>query len=244
MAVGKDKSAASAGSTGAGAAGGRTGRLEHRRVRPPTSHPAHTEVQPGGGAGADGPEADGLADEALRPAQDRFISAWGQMGATWGISRTMAEAHALLYITGRPLCTDEVMERLAISRGNASMSLRALLDWGIVSRVHKRGDRKEYFQAEPDAWLILQSVVRERMKREVHPVLAALAEIRDLTGQVEGEGAAAAQPGSAGEHNQRLDGMIQLLQTFADLGQRFVEASPEHLRQTAQALTASAGEAP
>src|SRR4051812_40913730 len=81
--------------------------------------------------------------EKLRNAQDTFIRRWGEMGQTWGINRTMAEIHALLYITGTPLCTDDVMERLHISRGNASMSLRALCDWGIIRRVHKRGERRE-----------------------------------------------------------------------------------------------------
>jgi DNA-binding transcriptional regulator GbsR (MarR family) len=107
------------------------------------------------------------------------------------------------------------------------MSLRALLDWGIVTRVHKRGDRKEYFAAEQDPWLILQSVARERLKRELHPVLASLAELRDTT---ERGGA------SAGDHNRRLDEMIHLLRTFGQLGERFVVAPPEHLRTTAKAL--------
>src|SRR5204863_5893012 len=83
------------------------------------------------------------ADVQLRTAQDLFIRRWGEMGATWGINRTMAEIHALAYIVGLPLCTDDVMERLNISRGNASMSLRALCDWGIIRRLHKRGERRE-----------------------------------------------------------------------------------------------------
>src|SRR4051794_8953293 len=78
--------------------------------------------------------------QQLRTAQDLFIRRWGEMGATWGINRTMAEIHALLYITAQPLCTDDVMERLNISRGNASMSLRALRHWGIIRRPHKRGE--------------------------------------------------------------------------------------------------------
>src|SRR5690606_4668160 len=89
-----------------------------------------------------------ITPDDLTAAQDAFIASWGQMGSTWGISRTMAEIFALLYIIGAPLNTDEVMDRLRISRGNASMSLRALLDWGIVFKVHKRGDRKEYFEAQ------------------------------------------------------------------------------------------------
>jgi DNA-binding MarR family transcriptional regulator len=83
----------------------------------------------------------------LRAAQDLFIRRWGEMGQTWGINRTMAEIHALLYVVGEPLCTDDVMERLNISRGNASMSLRSLCDWGIVRRLHKRGQRREYFES-------------------------------------------------------------------------------------------------
>jgi DNA-binding transcriptional regulator GbsR (MarR family) len=172
------------------------------------------------------PRADsGGARVSAVTAEDRFIGAWGQMGSTWGVSRTMAEVHALLFITGRPLCTDEVMQRLEISRGNASMSLRALLDWGIVARVHKRGDRKEYFEAEQDPWRIVQLVVRERMKREVHPVLAALAELRDAAGD------------SSGDHSARLDAMLDLLQVMDQLGERFVEATPDRLRDTAAALS-------
>src|SRR5213080_3895742 len=83
------------------------------------------------------------AQQQLRTAQDLFIRRWGEMGQTWGINRTMAEIHALCYIVGSPLCTDDVMERLHISRGNASMSLRALCDWGIIRRLHKRGERRE-----------------------------------------------------------------------------------------------------
>ena len=93
----------------------------------------------------------------LKEAQDRFIAIWGQMAGAWGISRTMAEVHALLFITGESLCTDDVMDRLEISRGNASMSLRALLDWGIVERAHRRGDRKEYFRAEQDVWSLFRA---------------------------------------------------------------------------------------
>ena len=118
---------------------------------------------------------------SIRAGQDRFVSIWGEMGSSWGIPRTMAEVHALLYITGEAMCTDDLMQRLQISRGNASMSLRALTDWAIVSRVHKRGDRKEYFRAEQDVWQMFRTILRERKRREIDPVLAALYECRDLT---------------------------------------------------------------
>ena len=122
--------------------------------------------------------------DQLIEAQDRFIASWGQMAGAWGISRTMAEAHALLYITGRPMNTDEIMDRLQISRGNASMSIRALLDWGIISRTHKRGDRKEYFEAEKDVWKIFITISKERKRREIEPAIRLL---RDCAAQTKDE---------------------------------------------------------
>src|SRR5687768_457652 len=92
------------------------------------------------------------ADSALRAAQDLFVRRWGDMGHTWGINRTMAEIYALLYITARPLGTDDIIARLSISRGNASTNLRALCEWGIVQRQHRRGERREYFQSLGDVW--------------------------------------------------------------------------------------------
>jgi len=177
---------------------------------------------------------------SLIEAQDRFVAVWGQMGAAWGISRTMAEVHALLYITGQPLNTDDVMERLQISRGNASMSLRALLDWGTVSRTHKRGDRKEYFVAEQDVWALFRSILRERMKREVDPMLASLFEIRDMTGiePARGhKGAATAEDRQAIlDHNQRLDDLLGFFKTIDKLSQRFVSPSGRGLQMAATML--------
>lgn len=189
----------------------------------------------------------------LDDAQDRFIAAWGQMGGAWGISRTMAEVQALLYITGGPMCTDDIMERLQISRGNASMSVRALLDWGIIVRTHKRGDRKEYFRAEADVWAMFRAIVRERMKREVDPLLASLYEIRDLTGTAsEGRKARRQQAGTGRvpvgrapterasketvEHNARLDAMVDFFETVEQLGQRFVSPAGRGLQLAASLL--------
>src|SRR5215211_1999238 len=112
--------------------------------------------------------------QQLRTAQDLFIRRWGEMGQTWGINRTMAEIHALLYITAQPLCTDDVMERLNISRGNASMSLRALCDWGIIRRLHKRGERREYFESLGDVWEMFSLIAAERKRREMDPVLETI----------------------------------------------------------------------
>lgn len=177
--------------------------------------------------------------EDLKPSQDRFIAAWGRMSGAWGISRTMAEVLALLYITGCPLCTDDVMDRLQISRGNASMSLRALMDWGVVERTHKRGDRKEYFQAEGDVWDLFRAIVRERVKREVDPLLAELHEIRDMTGV----GAKKREDSEIREHNRRLEAMLDFFTTLERLGNRFVSPSGKGL-QIAATLLAATGPAP
>jgi len=199
-----------------------------------------------------GPTTPGLPE-----ARQRFIDVWGQMAGAWGISRTMAEVHALLFITGESLCTDDVMDRLEISRGNASMSLRALLDWGIVERAHRRGDRKEYFRAEQDVWSLFRAIVRERLKREADPLLAALYEIRDLTptpkparrDRVAATPADAAAAAAVTDHNRRLDDMLDFLQTIERLGQRFVSPTGRGLQVAASALTklqdlVSAGQKP
>ncbi len=103
-----------------------------------------------------------------------FIRRWGEMGASWGISRTMAEVHALLYLAVEPLCTDDVMDQLAISRGSASMNLRELVNWGLIQRIHRRGDRKEYFEAETDVWQMFETITRERRRREVLPIMETI----------------------------------------------------------------------
>lgn len=179
---------------------------------------------------------------ALLEAQDGFIAAFGQMGSAWGISRTMAEVQALLYITGEPLCTDDIMERLRISRGNASMSLRALLDWGVISRAHKRGDRKEYFQADQDVWDMFRAILRERMKREVDPLLASLHEIRDKTNtELAGKGKRSRDDDpelrqKIDEHNTRLDSMLRFFETVEALSQKFVSPAGRGLKIAATLL--------
>ncbi len=170
--------------------------------------------------------------DTLAEAQDRFIATWGQMGSAWGISRTMAEVHALLFIIGEPLCTDDVMERLEISRGSASMSLRALVDWGVVARAHKRGDRKEYFAADQDVWTLFRAVVRERMKREIDPLLASLFEIRDMTRGMDG-----GTHGEISEHNLRVDELLQFFEIAQAVGQRFISPSGEGLQAAAEILS-------
>jgi DNA-binding transcriptional regulator GbsR (MarR family) len=96
------------------------------------------------------------------------------MGSAWGINKTMARLHAYLMVAEKPVDTDELMKALAISRGNANLNLRALIDWGLIRRVSKPGERKEFFAAEKDVWTMCCRIARERKKREIEPVLATL----------------------------------------------------------------------
>ncbi len=105
--------------------------------------------------------------EAIR----RFVVFWGEMASNWGINRTMAQIHALLLCSDEPLDTDVIMERLHVSRGNANMNLRSLVDWNLVSKLHLPGSRKDYYLAEKDVWEITARVIQERERREVQPVL-------------------------------------------------------------------------
>jgi DNA-binding transcriptional regulator GbsR (MarR family) len=118
----------------------------------------------------------------LSEAKEKFIQAWGTLGSNWGINRTMAQLHALLMVSPEPLSTDGIMEELNISRGNANMNIRALIDWGLVSKVHKAGERMEYFTAEKDMWKVFRQVAKERRKREVEPIFKVLEEVSHVKG--------------------------------------------------------------
>ena len=113
-------------------------------------------------------------NDALTRARDEFISQWGALGTQWGINRTMAQIHALLMTAIEPMCTDEVMETLEISRGNAHTNLKELVAWGLVRVVVRKGERREYFEAEKDVWTIFTIVARERKRREIEPALSIL----------------------------------------------------------------------
>ena len=115
-----------------------------------------------------------MSQNPFEAARHLFIRRWGEMAASWGISRTMAEIHALLYLSTAPLCTDDVMEQLEVSRGSASTNLRELVNWGLIFGVHRRNDRKEYFEAEKDVWQMFETILRERRRREIQPIVETL----------------------------------------------------------------------
>lgn len=111
-------------------------------------------------------------------AKAKFIQTWGTLATQWGINRTMAQIHALLLIAPEPLSAEDVMEQLLISRGNANMNLRDLIDWGLIFRHLKPGERREFFVAEKDIWKVARQVAKERRRREIKPVLEVLAELQ------------------------------------------------------------------
>jgi DNA-binding transcriptional regulator GbsR (MarR family) len=113
----------------------------------------------------------------IKEGKEKFIEAWGKMASDWGINRTMAQVHALLLIVPDSLTADEVMEQLDISRGNANMNIRALMDWGLVHKSLKQGERKEYFFAEKDMWVVVTKIIIQRKKKELEPMLKVLEEV-------------------------------------------------------------------
>jgi len=116
----------------------------------------------------------------LDEAKEKFISSWGSLGSNWGVSRTMAQVHALLMISEEPMSAEDVMGALNISRGNTNMSIRSLIDWGLVEKLHKLGERKEFFQAEKDMWKVATRIARERRKRELAPIMSVLEQGKEV----------------------------------------------------------------
>lgn len=122
--------------------------------------------------------------EKLKQARDEFVSQWGALGTQWGINRTMAQIHALLMTSPEALTTDEVMLDLEISRGNAHSNLKELVAWGLIKAVVKKGERRDFFEAEKDVWQIFTIVARERKRREIEPALAILNKCAEDTREI------------------------------------------------------------
>ena len=118
----------------------------------------------------------------LDEAKQKFIQAWGTLGSNWGINRTMAQVHALLLISSEPLCADDIMEMLKISRGNANMNIRALIDWGLVFKELRAGERREYFVGEKEMWNVVRQIITQRKKKELEPVIKVLADVSEIEG--------------------------------------------------------------
>jgi DNA-binding transcriptional regulator GbsR (MarR family) len=154
--------------------------------------------------------------------EEDFIGLWRSMSSLWGISPTMAEIHGLLFITGAALSMDDIMSRLSISRGNVSMNLSKLAEWGLVRRVHKRGDRRDYYESLSDVWEMFTLVATQRKRREIDPILNTLRQCRDrLSPQTLG---GSAEKELAGDRRRRVNDLLSFLTLVDSLAQRFFES--------------------
>lgn len=151
---------------------------------------------------------------AYREAQQRFVALWGDMAPAWGINKTMAQIHALLYSEPDELDTDTIMAALDISRGNAHLNLQRLLEWQLVHKVHRPGDRRDYYAAEKEVWNIVSTIMRERQQQELAPIKEKLEECILILEENE--------PGDAEsmEFKQRMENYTEFLAMF----ERFTHA--------------------
>ena len=118
----------------------------------------------------------------LKEGKEKFIQAWGAQGPSWGISKTMAQVHALLMLSPQPMNADQVMEELGIARGNAHLSIHSLIDMGLVYKRNLKGERKGYFEAEKDVWEIARHIMEYRRIKELDPMLKVLADVKKVKG--------------------------------------------------------------
>jgi DNA-binding transcriptional regulator GbsR (MarR family) len=147
-------------------------------------------------------------ETGLTPVAQKFILHWGEMGTKWGINRTVAQVHALLFLSPHPLPADEISTTLSVARSNVSTSLRELQGWGIVSLVHVLGDRRDHFQTTKDVWEIFRTVSEERKRREIDPTLRVLNEcVQELK----------ATPTGDAYTRERLETMLDFLTTMSGL---------------------------
>ncbi len=176
-----------------------------------------------------------MTQDRFESVRNLFIRRWGEMAQSWGISRTMAEIHALLFVATDPLCTDDVMEQLAVSRGSASTNLRQLINWGLIHRVHRRTDRKEYFEAEKDVWQMFETITRERRRREVEPIVET---IQRCLGMIDQDGAK--QSGDAREqaeaYRKRFSDILELFSLMNNAFNAITKMGASGWKPLAQAL--------
>ncbi len=144
----------------------------------------------------------------LTPVMRKFILHWGEMGTRWGVNRTVAQVHALLYLSPEPLNAEEIAKALSVARSNVSTSLRELESWGIIRAVHRLGDRREHYESMKDVWEMARVICDERKRREIDPTLAVLKEcLADL------DGSKPADPAL----RERVLGMLTFVETLNSL---------------------------
>jgi DNA-binding transcriptional regulator GbsR (MarR family) len=164
----------------------------------------------------------------LTPVMSKYILHWGEMGTKWGINRSVAQIHALLYISGRPLPAEEIAELLSIARSNVSNGLKELQGWGIIRVAHTMGDRRDHFEAIADVWEAFRLILIERKRRESDPTLRMLREcVEDAT---------ANEKPTADEAltQKRLEDMLEFFELANNWGERAGNFSPKTLKRFAK----------
>jgi DNA-binding transcriptional regulator GbsR (MarR family) len=189
----------------------------HSRHGIPILRPSPTDLTPEDDpatpdlAGPEGPRN----DELIR----QFVEHWGVMARSWGINATMGELFALLYITGEDWTAEDLRERLRVSRGNVSMNLRELITWGVVHKVHRQGERREYYRAELDVWTLFRRILRERKRRELDPTLVVLERSVEMVGDDPSQRAM----------RSRLHDLQEFFALINSLAKRLLTLEPEDL---------------
>lgn len=147
----------------------------------------------------------------IEQVREKFITEWGVLGSAWGVNRTMAQIHAYLMSCSDAKTTDEIMEALSISRGNAHSNIKELANWGMVKKVLKKKERKEFFQAEKDPWKIFCMVAKERKKREIEPALEVLKSCSED------------MKGAKGQEGEEFQKQLAELTSFVEMGNNAME---------------------
>jgi len=167
------------------------------------------------------PASNPTAADRLTPVSRRFVLHWGEMGSRWGVNRTVAQIHALLFLSGRPMPADEIAEILVVARSNVSNSLRELLSYNLVKVVHLLGDRRDHYDTGKDVWELFRTVTRERKSREFDPTIAVL-------------GDCVADPAFSREDRKtqlRIKETLTLMTTMSAWGEEMLRLEPSTLMQ-------------
>lgn len=158
---------------------------------------------------------------ALSPVAEKFILHWGEMGTKWGVNRTVAQVHALLYISPKPLAAEEIANTLSVARSNVSTCLHELMGWGIIRVVPVLGDRRQHFESLKDVWELFHIIVRERKKREVDPTIQV---VRECVEEAEKAGAPEAYA------RERLEQLLEFITTMNGMFEEFQKLPPSAAR--------------
>ncbi len=162
----------------------------------------------------------------LEEARNEFINVWGSLGTSWGINRTMAQIHALLLVSSEPLSTEDIMEKLNISRGNANMNTRSLMDWGLAEKRFVSGERKEFFVAGKEVWTMAKQVAKQRKQRELEPLIRSLSTMRLTKVNTKEEK----------EFKQLMDNMVEFSSGADNLMEKFVNSKKNWLFKLASKI--------